>query len=112
MLNPRGYWLVFEATSMDWTMGEKIEREGCKCLELFKTTMRINVNQGDEISAEGPGSRRAKGVTEVRVIQKWIGSILTKRRGKALVQGQGPGGEWLEPADRAQDPQATSEQPR
>lgn len=37
-------------------------------IELFKTTMRINVNQGDEIVPEGPGSRRAKGVTEVRVI--------------------------------------------
>lgn len=97
---------------MDWTMGEKIEREGCKCLELFKTTMRINVNQGDEISAEGPGSRRAKGVTEVRVIAEVDRVDINEKERESSCPGPRARGEWLEPADRAQDPQATSEQPR
>lgn len=101
-----------EATNMDWTMGEKIEKEGCKCLELFKTTMRINVNQGDEISAEGPGSRGAKGVTEVRVIAEVDRVDINEKERESSCPGPRARGEWLEPADRAQDPQATSEQPR
>lgn len=77
-----------------------LRRRGCKWGELFKTTMRINVNQGDEIVPEGPGSRRAKGVTEVRVIAEVDRVDINEKERESSCPGSRARGEWLEPADR------------